>query len=100
MRDEALQARELADVLAIFDDAGVDGAFVQPLNAYLPDPRFDFDMASYSLVKSYGTRVGDLATEFPGIPWDTISRGVTYPDLPWEPKQAFHAVAGYYATHF
>jgi hypothetical protein len=24
-------------------------------------------------------------------------RGVTYPDLPWEPKEAFRAVADYYA---
>ena len=25
--------------------------------------------------------------------------GTTYPDLPWEPKQAFGAVASFYATH-
>ena len=25
--------------------------------------------------------------------------GTTYPDLPWEPKQAFDAVAAFYATH-
>jgi hypothetical protein len=28
VRDEAEQARELTDVLTIFDDAGVDGTFV------------------------------------------------------------------------
>jgi hypothetical protein len=25
--------------------------------------------------------------------------GTTYPGLPWEPKQAFDAVASFYATH-
>jgi hypothetical protein len=35
-------------------------------------------MASYSLVKSYADRTG-----------------ATYPDLPWEPKASFAAVAGY-----
>jgi DDE superfamily endonuclease len=81
VREEALQARELTETLAIFDDAGVDGAFVQtfiqPLNAYNADPRFDFDMASYSLVKSYGTRIGGLAAQFPGIPLDLTPSGTS-----------------------
>ena len=25
--------------------------------------------------------------------------GETYPDMPWEPKESFRAVAGYYAGH-
>ena len=25
--------------------------------------------------------------------------GVTYPDMAWEPKKSFHAVAGFYAAH-
>ena len=28
-----------------------------------------------------------------------LGYGTTYPDLPWEPKQAFNAVASFYATH-
>jgi len=26
-------------------------------------------------------------------------RGTTYPDMPWEPKESFRAVAEYYASH-
>ena len=45
------------------------------------DPRHDLDMTATSLVKTYPR-----------------GRGTTYPDLPWEPKQAFSAVASFYAT--
>jgi hypothetical protein len=83
-RDEAFQARELSETLAIQDAAGVDGAFVStflfPIKPYDDDPRFDLDAESTALAKTYtGGR-----------------RGATYPDLPWEPKEAFGAVAGYY----
>jgi hypothetical protein len=102
-RDETGQADELTSLLTLFDSAGTDGTFVNtfisPLNACNDDPRFDFDMASYSLVKSYGNRLGDVATDYPDVPWDTTPAGTTYPDMPWEPKKAFWAVAGYYATH-
>ena len=37
-------------------------------------------MSALSLVKSYTGR-----------------RGVSYPDMPWEPKEAFEVVAGCYA---
>jgi hypothetical protein len=86
VRDEGVQARELTDVLSILDGVGVDGAlvftFVSPTSPYNEDPRRDLDMASYSLVKSY---VG--------------KHGTTYPDMPWEPKESFKAVANYFATH-
>ena len=76
VRDEALQARRIAEDLAILDAAGVDGAFVctfvEPLSTYRPDPRYDLDMGALSLVKSY-------------------------PDGSWEPKESFHAVADFYA---
>jgi hypothetical protein len=39
-------------------------------------------MTSTSLVKTYAR-----------------GRRTTYPGLPWEPKPAFTAVAGFYATH-
>jgi hypothetical protein len=84
VRDEGVQVRELADLLAILDSAGVDGVFVftfvAPGLAYNENPRCDLDMASFSLVKSYADR-----------------HGTTYPDMSWEPKEAFGAVANYYA---
>jgi hypothetical protein len=83
-RDEGLQARELTDVLRILDDVGVDGAFVftfvSPTSPYHEDLKYDLDMASYSLVKSYADK-----------------HGTTFPDMPWEPKESFHAVADYFA---
>jgi hypothetical protein len=88
VRDEGLQARELIDQLAVLDGAGVYGAFVSlfvfQINPYDDDPRYDLDMASMSLVKYYegGKR-----------------RGATYPDMPWEPKESFRAVADYFAKH-
>lgn len=39
-------------------------------------------MSALSLVKSYAG-----------------ARGITYPDMTWEPKKSFRAVAGFYATH-
>lgn len=69
--------------------------FVQPLSACNADPWFDFDMASYSLVKSYVGRIGELVKEFPDIPWDLRSAGTVYPDMPWDPKRSFNAVAEY-----
>ncbi len=85
VRDEGVQARELIDVLRIFDGVGVDGAFVFTFVApALPshdDPKYDLDMASYSLVKSF-----------------VHTHGTVYPDMPWEPKESFQAVAEYYAA--
>ncbi len=85
VRDEGLQARELSDMLGILDRAGVEGTFimtfVSPISPYSANPRDDLDMANYSLVKSYGHG----------------EHGATYPDMAWEPKEAFRAVADYYA---
>ena len=86
-RDEAWQASKLVETLAVLDGAGADGAFVSQfisqINPYNDDPRHDLDMASFSLVKYYeGGR-----------------RGTTYPDMPWEPKESFRAVADYYSKH-
>ena len=84
IRDEDLQAREIADMLGILDRAGIDGAFVlgfaSPTLVHRSDPLHDFDTASYSLVKTLP----------PG------AHGTSYPDMPWEPKRAFHAVANLY----
>ncbi len=100
IRDESEQARELTEMLSIFDDAGVDATFmmtfVAPLNPCSDDPIYDLDMASYSLVKSFGGRLGPLGTANPDAPWDRERYGTTYPDLPWEPKESFKAVADSY----
>jgi hypothetical protein len=84
-RDEQLQAREIVETLEVLDAAGVAGAFVHTFVDYQsptdPVPRYDLDISSMSLVKLLND-----------------GRGVAYPDLPWEPKEAFRAVADYYAA--
>lgn len=85
VRDEAGQAAYIRELLEIFDEGGVDTAFVFLLALdgfpHRPDgdPRDDLDMASPGIVK---------------FPED--GSGGTYPDLPWEPKAAFAAVADHY----
>jgi len=83
-RDEQAQAGLLIDQLQLLDQAGVDGAFVMsfsfPLAPYSEDPRHDLDATVLSIVR-------------------TLSRGqhgTTHPDVGWEPKEAFHAIAHYY----
>jgi hypothetical protein len=82
-RDEQAQARLLIDQLRLLDQAGVDRAFVMsfsfPLAPYSPDPARDLDATALSLVAT--------------LPRG--QRGATYPDVAWEPKQAFHALARY-----
>ncbi|BAS26791.1 hypothetical protein [Limnochorda pilosa] len=82
-RDEAQQARYLCELLDIFNDEGVDTAFVNTFARYdLPhrkDAHKDLDRASYGVVKVLEGR-----------------RGHTYPDMDWEPKAAFTALANYY----
>ena len=79
-RDEKEQAGYLTDLLGIFADAGVDTAFAFTFASYSypydPDPHHDLDLAAYGLVTCYRDR-----------------HGTTYPDMAWEPKQAFHAYA-------
>lgn len=103
VRDETEQAHDLTDMLSIFDAAGVDATFVMtfvaPLNPTSDDPLYDLDMASYSLVKSFGGRLGLLSTAHPEAPWDRNRLGTTYPGMPWEPKKSFGAVADFYAAH-
>jgi hypothetical protein len=86
VRDEEYQARELTETLGILDAEGADGAFIwtfaDPWLTHSADPRHDLDMTSTALVKTYER-----------------GHGTTYPGLPWEPKQAFGAVASFYATH-
>lgn len=84
-RDEAGQAAYLGELLEIFETEGVDSAFVflfaLPGYPHRPgaDPRADLDRASLGIVKLLERR-----------------RGETYPDMEWEPKAAFTAVAQRY----
>lgn len=85
-RDEGGQATYLREVLKIFDAEGVDRVFVFTFSlsqfVHRPDgdPRDDLDLASYGIVKVLeGGRTGE-----------------TYPDMPWEPKAAFAALARHY----
>jgi hypothetical protein len=83
-RDEGVQASRLVEQLHLLDRAGVDGAFVStfiyPVRPYDDDPKYDLDRESPSLVKSYAGG----------------KHGTTYPDMTWEPKESFKAVADFY----
>lgn len=72
--------------------------FVAPLNPCSDDPLYDLDMASYSLVKSFGGRLGSLGAAHPEAPWDHSRLSTTYPGMPWEPKESFGAVADFYLS--
>ena len=85
-RSEALQAKRLIDNLRLIDKAGFSGAFMDmfifPIRPYSDTPKYDLDRATTSLVKYFeGGR-----------------HGTTYLDMTWEPKEAFKAVANYYAS--
>jgi hypothetical protein len=83
VRDEEVQAEHLIELLEIHRSAGVEGAFVftfvSPNYPYNKNPKYDLDMASYSVVKTYAHE-----------------NGTTYSDMPWEPKRSFAALAKYY----
>ncbi|UOF91675.1 hypothetical protein LSG31_05345 [Fodinisporobacter ferrooxydans] len=84
IRDEDVQARYLTDMLALFEDEGVEGAFVftfvSPSYSSSVDPDYDLDTASYSLVRTW---TGNATSRSP---------------LQWEPKKAFHTIAHYYGS--
>ncbi|MCP2257115.1 hypothetical protein LX15_000800 [Streptoalloteichus tenebrarius] len=72
VRDEEEQTRHLREMVALFDEEGVDTAFWHTFASYQfphhPDPRFDLDMASYGVCK-------------------------VMPDGSLAPKRSFHAMA-------
>jgi hypothetical protein len=86
IRDESVQANYLIELLDIFNEEKVNGAFVftfvMPSYPFNENALYDLDMASYSVVKTYTDR-----------------NGTTYNDMPWEPKKSFTALAEYYAKH-
>lgn len=84
-RDEQEQVTYMRELLEIFEEEGIDSAFWFTFAGYeLPhraDPHHDLDMASYGVVKIVGE-----------------AQGGPYPDLPWEPKASFHALAAAYGV--
>lgn len=87
VRDEREQADYVRELLGVFEQSGIDAAFVYTFARYdlphVPVPAGaedrDFDQASFGVVKVHA----DGGT------------GAAYPGLPWEPKAAFHALAEY-----
>ncbi|HSK07794.1 MAG TPA: hypothetical protein VK990_09765 [Acidimicrobiia bacterium] len=82
-RSEQTQASYIAELLGIFVEEGVTGAyvfdFVQPSFPHDPDPALDLDMAGYGLVKV----IGDASEDAPHR---------------WERKKAFDIVARVYGA--
>jgi hypothetical protein len=84
-RDEREQVRYLHDMLAIYEAEDIDSAFWNTFAGFEytrhpTDPHHDFDLASYGVVAVLDR-----------------GRGTTYPDMAWEPKQVFGALAAAYA---
>ncbi len=82
-RDEDEQARYIGELLDVFETEGIDASFVYTFARYDLAHRGtaheDFDLASKGVVKVLEGRPGQR-----------------YPDMPWEPKVAFTALAEYY----
>jgi hypothetical protein len=71
-------------MLAIYEAEDIDSAFWNTFAGFeytrhLTDPHHDFDLASYGVVAVLDQ-----------------GRGTTYPDMTWEPKQVFGALAAAY----
>jgi len=81
VRSEESQAQLIGELIDLFADAGVYGAYVftfmEPGNLRSDEPRFDLDMASYGVVAPQPTPEQDR--------------------LEWTPKLAFDTVAARYA---
>ncbi len=79
VRDEHVQANYLDELIGIFENAAVHGAFIwnfiEPDSPYSPDPRHDLDMAGFAIVR--------CDTDY----------GMTGR---WTPKAGFHAVAQHF----
>ncbi|QKV91236.1 abortive phage infection protein [Streptomyces sp. NA02950] len=83
VRSERTQAAYLTDLVDVFESMDLYAAlvyqFVTPDAPHRHRPRYDLDMASYSLVKPIWK-----TPEEPTAHWH------------WEPKEAFHALARHY----
>ncbi|CAM5494774.1 hypothetical protein SRIMM317S_04278 [Streptomyces rimosus subsp. rimosus] len=85
----ASRSRYLEDLMTVFEEVGVDSAFWFSFAGFSTPHRTtgpDEDLASYGIVK-----ILDEHSDYP------VSQR-TYPDMPWEPKEAFHALARRYGA--
>ncbi|WP_169749655.1 abortive phage infection protein [Streptomyces aureocirculatus] len=84
-RSERVQARYLTEVLDVFERMNLHAAmvyqFVTPDAPHRRERRYDYDIASYGLVKPRWRTEDD-----PTSAWH------------WEPKESFHAVARHFAA--
>ncbi|WP_048145251.1 hypothetical protein [Methanosphaerula palustris] len=84
VRDESVQSEYLMELLDIFSDEPVAGAFVftfvQPSYVSDENPKYDLDMAGYGIVKM-------------------LAKGSepSCRNMPWVPKKAFSLLADYYS---
>ncbi len=87
LRDEAEQAAYLLEVLEVFGAEGVDAAFIYTFaRRDLPHtgaPDTDLDVVSCGVVAVLDSEGGRPERH-------------RYPDMPWEPKAAFDALAAHY----
>ncbi len=85
-RDEETQSKYLMELLNIFADEKILGAFVFTFISnsypYNDNPKYDLDMAAYGIVK-----------KMPG------NENKYYMGLPWVPKKSFFELAGFYKVH-
>lgn len=83
IRDEGVQAQYIIESLDIFKEEKVEGAFVFTFISqsypHKENPLYDLDIAAYGIVKYLKDH-----------------KGTIYKDMPWEPKEAFKALAEYY----
>jgi hypothetical protein len=82
VRSEATQARYVAEMLDLFESEDLLGAFVytfiSPDSPSSTTPKFNLDTAAFSVVKVVLEDEGDFGSKYR-----------------WEPKRAFHAIAGH-----
>ncbi|WP_405774725.1 hypothetical protein [Streptomyces sp. NBC_00859] len=89
VRDEGEQVRYMRELLPLFEDEGIDTTFWFSFAGFeLPhraDPRTDLDLGSYGIVKMLEGGARDARPDR------------VYPGAPWEPKEAFYALAEFYS---
>ncbi|MFC7388178.1 hypothetical protein ACFQSB_38635 [Sphaerisporangium rhizosphaerae] len=85
VRDESVQVAYFHELMDVFEAEEVHGAFWFTFAGYEtrydPDPRRDLDMAGYGTVKVLKEHEGGR-----------------YPDMAWEPKEVFDAIATRYGA--
>jgi hypothetical protein len=85
LRNENAQAEFHLRMLSMFEELGIHSVamteFIHPTHPHSADPKYDIDIASFSITKTIREDHSDWASPYR-----------------WEPKASFHAIAGYYAS--